>query len=830
MHNINSKHILLNIKIKILKYIFIFLFLVFGFASQASHLMGKITDENHVSLPFVNVYIKGTSIGTTSNFKGEYSLELKPGTFEIVYKMIGYKQHIEMVSINSADVLINISLSPESYSLKAVTINANAEDPAYEVIRQAIKKRKFYLNQVKSYSADVYIKGLQRITKHPKKILGQEVDPEGEIDTLTGIVYLSESVSKFNFKQTDHIREEMISSKVSGDNKAFSYNQASDMLFNFYENVLEVSGLSDRGFISPISNNALFSYKYKLLGTFYENDQMINKIQLIPKRKNDPVFSGTIYIVENSWRIHSLDLMLTKDANIDFVDTLHINQSFLPVEKDVWMVFSNKFTFNFGFLGFKGSGIYTGVQTNYKIDADFPKGFFSNEVMKITDQANKKDSTYWKETRPVPLTQEEADDYRKKDSLMLIRRSRPYLDSLDRKSNKFKLSNLLLGYTYENRYRKESYGISSVLQDINFNTVCGWNAGLNLIYSKHFDEKNKNFRLELDTKYGFSNKLFFPHLHSRYAFKQQRFEFLELSFGRQASQYNERQPIWEVLNTFYTITGRENFMKLFDKRFVKMAHNIELVNGMMLNSSLEYASRYPLLNTSNYTFIPYRGHEYTSNNPQKPFSNLPAFSPNNTFNIDLLLTLNFKQKYYTSPNSKTILGSRYPTLSIRYKKSVSGIFGSEMNYDLLTAILKDDIHLKLLGNSSWSIGAGRFLNKNRMQFMDYFHFMGNSSYFSNFSEDAFNLLDYYSYSTDNYYMMANYSHNFSGFILNKIPLIRKLKLHEIAEAKFLTTDKLQQYSELSIGIQKWFFRLDFVTSYSYNKKITKGLILGMFIN
>ena len=45
----------------------------------------------------------------------------------------------------------------------------------------------------------------------------------------------------------------MVSSKVSGDNKAFSWNQAGDFDFNFYKNLLDAGELSDRGFVPPLS-------------------------------------------------------------------------------------------------------------------------------------------------------------------------------------------------------------------------------------------------------------------------------------------------------------------------------------------------------------------------------------------------------------------------------------------------------------------------------------------------------------------------------------------------------------------------------------------------
>src|ERR1051326_2478984 len=241
--------------------------IVFFSASScfATLLTGLVTDDKGEGIPFVNVFIKNTTRGTTTNKDGFYQLDLQPGSYEISYKMMGYKVHTEQVTMADQKLTVNVKLVDETVTLNDVNITANGEDPAYRVIRNAIKKRKYYLEQVDQYSCDVYIKGLQRITRHPKKKMGMEIDPEGEIDTTTGIIYLSESVSKFNFKQAHNIKEEMISSKVSGDNKAFSYNRASDMLFNFYENLLEVEGLSERGFVSPISNNALFFYKYKLI-------------------------------------------------------------------------------------------------------------------------------------------------------------------------------------------------------------------------------------------------------------------------------------------------------------------------------------------------------------------------------------------------------------------------------------------------------------------------------------------------------------------------------------------------------------------------------------
>ena len=72
------------------------------------------------------------------------------------------------------------------------------------------------------------------------------------------------------------------------------------------------------------------------------------------------------------------------------------------------------------------------------------------EILSFEDNANKKDSIYWNMMRPVPLTEEENNDYLRKDSIQTLRKSKPYLDSIDRKNNKFKILKVLNGYSYQN--------------------------------------------------------------------------------------------------------------------------------------------------------------------------------------------------------------------------------------------------------------------------------------------------------------------------------------------------------------------------------------------
>src|SRR5690606_28094006 len=166
------------------------------------------------------------------------------------------------------------------------------------------------------YTAKVYIKGVQRLLQAPKKFLGVDIDQIGREIGLdsnrTGIVYLSESESRITVRPHDEFREEMISSKFSGNNRALSFNRAADLKLNFYENHQPIiEGLSARPFVSPIADNALSYYRYRLLGTTVENGLTIHKIEVIPRRRAEPLYQGDIYIVEDAWRIYGVNLQLT---------------------------------------------------------------------------------------------------------------------------------------------------------------------------------------------------------------------------------------------------------------------------------------------------------------------------------------------------------------------------------------------------------------------------------------------------------------------------------------------------------------------------------------
>lgn len=795
--------------------------------SQQFNLKGITSDNQNNILPFASIYIQGTSKGTSANTNGVFQLRLEKGKYTLVFRAVGYKQLVKEVDL-SRDTDLSVIMEAEAYQLKDVVIKANAEDPAYEIIRNAIKKRKAHLTEVKAYSCDTYIKGLTKLKNAPRKFLGREI--QGELKNMgldsgkRGILYLSESVSRFNFQQPGKINEEMISSKVSGNSNGFSFNQATDFLVSFYKNTIEISDLSRVGFVSPIADNAMLFYRYKFIGTFREGNDWVNKIQVISRRKYDQVFNGYIYIIDDSWRIHSTDLEITNNSMIEGIDTLRIRQQLIPVKNGKWMLASQQYDYSGGIFSFKFMGTYTGVFSNYNIEPNFPPKFFTNRVLKVNADANRKDSTYWAGIRPMLLTPEERRDYVKKDSIKLWKNTDRYRDSIDRKANKFKLLKALtMGYSHQHTKEKESWGISGPLFSINYNTVEGWVYNPGLAYRKVLKDSTV-LSVKVNGRYGFENKKLSANASLSYVYDPKYNGYAGISGGTAYTDFNSSYAaIPPLFNTISTLFSKENILKLYKKDFVKVVSGRELSNGLYLSGNLEYANRTPLINTSFRTAGRFPDKEFTANDPYPVSGNDYAFSAHKALTLGISLNIAFAQTYIERPDFNIKQGSIYPKLQLDYRKGIKGILNSGVDFDYVGArVFDSNKKLGILGAFRYSIAACKFLNRNKVYYMDFKHFAGSDIFLYTQFTDGFMMLSPYEFSTGKQFVEAHFEHNFGGLFLSKIPLFKKLKLEEVVGVNYLSSDVIKNYTEGFVGVQRFGLRLNFVKNFNYNNRSNTG--------
>ncbi|WP_316791504.1 DUF5686 and carboxypeptidase regulatory-like domain-containing protein [Pedobacter frigoris] len=794
--------------------------------AQQFKISGTISDTDGQPVPFASVYIKNTTTGTSANVDGVYSFAVNQGTVIIVYRAIGYKAIEKSIELNE-NTTQNITLSAETYTLNNVTIKANAEDPAYEIIRQAIKARKQHLTEVAAYTTNVYIKGVQKLVGAPKRFFGRDIQKTLDLDTnRKGILYLSESTSTFAYERPDKIHEEMISSKTAGQNNAFSFNKASDLIINFYENILLENTLSSRGFVSPISDNAMLYYRYKLLGVSNENGATINKIQIIPRRGYDPVFNGIIYIKDDSWHLVNAEVFLTKSSGINLIDTLNIKQQFLKVE-DTYMPSNINFQFNGNIFGFKFEGYYVGVYSNYNLHPDFPKHYFNGEILKITKAVNKKDSLFWLNNRPIPLTGEESRDYVRKDSIAALKTSKRYLDSLEKANNKFGAVKLIAsGYTINNRYERTSFSFDPLYKAVFYNTVEGFAIKYGATYTKRLED-SRRYSIRPEIRYGFSNKTLTGSLSANYVYDPVKRANIYISGGSGIYDLNNYGSMTLLGNTINSLLFETNFSKFYKKEFANIGTTRELAVGLQASLGAGYSRNYNLVNTTHFKIKDLKGEEFTSNNPFNPDFELPLFPTYEAFTITASLNYTIGQKYITRPDGRFYQPSKYPTIDLSYRKGVHGILNSDVDYDLVTLeVSQNRISSGLWGYSSFVAGVGKFLNNNQVFYPEAKHFWGSNSLFTLPNLRRFLFLDFYLFSTDREYVEAHFEHNFSGLFTNKIPLLRKLKLEEVVGASYLSQPVKRNYYEFYFGLQRLIFRATYGFAYDGNKRVNHGFRLS----
>lgn len=457
--------------------ILLFLIVVVTQTTEAQILTGRITDKSGQPVRFATVFVNELKQGTSSNTEGEYALRLLRGNYTIVCQSLGFEPATLKISLETDTLVKDVVLNEQLYNIDEVKIAPSGEDPAYPIMRKAIGLAPFYLNHISHYKADVYLKGnleIKRIPAIAKKSF--KIEPGKSSGGKTIILKEGDSFLMESFNEIEFIAPDKYVQKVNSFNTTFPEqgNEISPMDYikaSFYQPV--IAGMA----VSPLSPSAFSYYRFKYLGATSQGNYTISKIEVIPRRRSQQVFEGTICIIEDLWCLQSVDL-----TNNNFTGTISVKQLYIPVEDDIWMPVSHNFAINIGLMGFRAdagyssSVKYSDVQLNNKLKRPDPftgvysGGYFSpdsemtmtririekilqkdeisnrdmvklSNLMKkesgnsmgkgdkknhetgdntkiiIAGDAGGKDSSYWAGIRPIPLSESELRSIRIRDSL-----------------------------------------------------------------------------------------------------------------------------------------------------------------------------------------------------------------------------------------------------------------------------------------------------------------------------------------------------------------------------------------------------------------------------
>ncbi|MDB5232745.1 MAG: hypothetical protein JWN76_3550 [Chitinophagaceae bacterium] len=805
---------------------FLYCFFLFPtLAAESQVISGKIYGEGKEILAYASVSIKGSGLGTTANNNGSYELKLKPGQYVIVCRHVGYKAQEKTVILGSGNVETDFHLSLQQYQLENVTVSSGGEDPAYAIIRKTIAKRSFYENELKTFQANVYIKGQMNLRDFPKRFMGEKVDFEDGDTSKQKKIFLSETIARYS---VDHKNKkvEVLSTRVSGNSDALGFS--SPQIISFYSNTIDMGrSINPRGFISPISDNALNFYNYKYAGSFYENGILINRISVTPKRKYEPLFQGYLNIIENEWRLYSIQLQLVKEQQMQLADTIKIEQLYIPLE-DKWVISQQVIYPSVKIFGFDAYGSFVQVYRDFNMHPKFASSFFDNTILKFEDSANKKPVQYWDTIRPVPLQKDELADYHKKDSLEQLRKSPHYLDSLDKVRNKVSIPGLLLtGLNFSHERKKTNLRIDPLLDMINFNTVEGAAVDLSPTYTKR-GAGRKSFSVTPNFRYGFSNEHFNAHISARYNYGKKYLNSISVSAGSKVFQFFNEQPITPRRNTISTLLYHQNPMKIYEAGYAKLGYSKGLDKGFSYTISSEFQDRRPLENTTDYNWRKSSDKVFTPNYPVEiASSNMP---PNKALDVNFILHWQPGAKYIELPGRKISIGSSYPHFQFVFTQGIHGLLGSDVNYNKWKLAASQSLNLKIAGSLQYKFETGGFLNKRSVYLPDYQHFFGNEGSVATEYMNSFQLADYYRFSnTASLFGAAHVEYHLNGLLSNKIPLFKKLNWFFVAGANALHLSDGRFHYEAFFSVENILkmFRVDFNRSFEKNNAGRYGITIGI---
>jgi len=780
--------------------------------AQSTYLFsGRISGAGGQALAYASIAVDEARYGTLTDAEGNFQLRLPAGRHVLVLSHLGYRRLRDTIELR-APLHKTYSLVEEQLVLEEVLISADGRDPAYGIIRQAIKNKKKNARPFPQYTYKAYTKTTIRFQEGfeiDSLLKMAQIDPNSSNSGSqppvplemfkSDLLFLSENVSEVAVKEPNQVKEKIVSSRVSGNSRQFSFMGNVFNRFDPYKNLQVMQGVANRGLVSPVADNAFFFYDYKLLGTIQEPGYKAYKIQLLPKRKHDPVYNGIIYIADSSYAIKEIDWVVTKTQQIETLDTLVIQQEYQPLHQ-AWLPFKSRvhLAFNFNMLMFRipFSGSSTSLMSDYNVQPAIPKGFFNNELIAISDSALEHSRSYWEGIRPLPLTAIELKDYQYKDSLEQVLTSPEYLDSLTRVNRKIKPLDLLLGKEIRNYRTENIWRIKSMLNTFGFNAIEGWFLAAGVEREWKLD-KGRSVQIGPTLRYSFGDRKFSYRLDLRYRGSGKYREQLQLSGGDFISQFSRFPQISLIENTSTALFAHDSYIRLYRKRFAELNYSRELFNGFTFTGNLRYEDRLPMSNTSEYSFFQ-REKRYAPNIP---------LTPHKAFIAELQLSLLPFNRYISIPNGKFNLGSKFPLLQLTYTHAPALFGDASSDFSHLRATISQQTRLGLLGSMNWRVTAGKFLHTRKLHFPDQFHFKGNQTPYNFTGYDGFMLLPYYRTSGTQPFVEAHLEHAFSGFITNKLPGIRRLKLREYVGLHYLIQQNGRPYLELNAGLEKMIFKV-----------------------
>lgn len=742
-------------------------FLVFFDLTQASLLhaqtttiSGKIYDSGTSEpMPFVNIFLLGTRAGTVSDIDGNYTITTEVRADSMRAQYIGYGPTIVPIR-NGVKQVINMPLQKTSNTMNEVIIYPG-ENPAVTLLKKVwAHKPENNKEKLNSFQYETYNKlefDLNNISDDfrkrkimkPVQFIFDGIDSTNPTEKPHLPMFFSETVSDFYYRKDPRTKKEIIrGSKVSGIEDASIAQFTGEMYqdVNLYENNIILFG---KEFVSPISNNGLLFYKYYLIDSVNIDGHWCYQIQFKPKRKQELLFVGNMWIADTAFALKRLEMSITDDANLNYVNAFYVIQDY-DNTSGVWMLSKERVVADFA-LTKRQMGLYGRKTTSYKnIVINKPKDdefYTRTENIIVESGAEKRDSLFWESARHDTLSKTEQGIYDMVDSVQSLPIYRTWQDIIIVAYSGYKIVGPIeYGPWYKTISGNQIEGVRFRVGGRTSNAFSKW-VEISGYGAYGLDDK--------EFKYNFGFKSFIT--------KKPR-QLVGVNYKNDYEILGQSNNAFTSDNLLASIFRRNPLNNMTRVEQYEVWYERDWFTGFNMRLALVNRNMYPLEDTTYVHLLPDGGSEYK-----------PGIQ---TAEVRASLRFAWDEKYVEGVFTRVSMGTRYPVVQVQYVAGLKGVLNSDYQYQRLSINLDDRIRINPIGYTNYILEAGKIWGV--LPFPLMILHPGNETYVYDWS--SFNMMNYYEFASDQY-AMATLIHHFDGFFLNKIPLMRKLNWREVASLR-----------------------------------------------
>nr|WP_262898698.1 DUF5686 and carboxypeptidase-like regulatory domain-containing protein [Dawidia soli] len=747
-------------------------------ASAQTTVRGVVADaDTKEPLPFVNIVFKGTTIGSTTDINGRYTITTHTTNEELHFSFLGYKTVIRKVKVGETQEM-NVRLTSDAQVLQEVTVTTqgreryrNKNNPAVDLVREMIEHKEQnrmthydYVEYEQYEKLQMSLSNLSDKFKERKlfrkyKWMFENVDTTTIKGKALLPIYLQENLTDKYYQRSPEQNKSVVKAhqKVSFDD--YIDNQGVSTYLNYLYNDIDIYEnnitLLTNQFLSPIANSAPTFYKFYITDTLKDQTPKLVELSFAPRDAGGFLFQGRLYVtLDSNYAVQRVDMTVNKNINLNWVRELFINQEFEQMEDGKFQVVKSRMRADFGITQGRG-GLYGERVVSYKnfvINQPRPEGFFDGEKKQQEKEAEGHTEEYWLANRHDSLSHAESKVYQNIDSLQKVPSFRRTMD----------IATLLLaGY--------KSFGwweLGPVNTFYSFNPVEGFRLRVGGRTTPKFNE-----RLYFETygAYGFKDEKWKYFLSATYSFTGKSIWQFPVRTLRVSYQHDMKIPGQEL-----QFIQEDNFLLSF-KRGVNdkwLYNDIWVVDYLHeFDNHISYRVGF-----KNWKQMPAGGlrYERESEDLLQPVPNVV------TSEINLEFRWAPGEQFYQGKLYRIPIPNRYPIFTARFVGGIKNLFNSQYNYQNVALNIYKRVYLSQFGYTDVVLEGGYIFGTVPFPLLAIHR--ANQTY--SYQLQSYNLMNFLEFVSDKYVSLS-FDHYFNGFIFNKIPLLKKLKWREVATFKLL---------------------------------------------